>query len=104
MIRFGDNEFDLKTFVARAWDDVTHTLTHKEAMILKALSDRAGEVISREDLLETVWGYDVFPSTRTIDNFILRLRRRFEPDPENPRFFHTVRGVGYRFTPEGETP
>jgi len=101
-IRFGSNEFDLRTFQARAWDGTTDTLTHKEAMILKALAERPGEVISREDLLEKVWGYDVFPSTRTIDNFILRLRKRFEPDPENPRFFHTVRGVGYRFVPEGE--
>ncbi|MCP4662819.1 MAG: response regulator transcription factor [bacterium] len=102
-LRFGDNELDLRTFQARAWDGATHSLTHKEAMILKALAERPGEVISREDLLEKVWGYDVFPSTRTIDNFILRLRKRFEPDPENPRFFHTVRGVGYRFVPEGES-
>jgi DNA-binding response OmpR family regulator len=103
-IRFGSNEFDLRTFQGRAWDGAVHTLTHKEAMILKALAERPHEVISREDLLEKVWGYDVYPSTRTIDNFILRLRKRFEPDPEKPRYFHTVRGVGYRFVPEGELP
>ena len=101
-IRFGDNEFDLTTFQARAWDGTKHTLTHKEALILKALAESPGEVISREDLLDKVWGYEVFPSSRTIDNFVLRLRKRFEPDPENPCYFHTVRGVGYRFVPEGE--
>lgn len=103
MIRFGDNEFDLRTFEGRSWDGSEQTLTHKEAMILKALAERSGAVVSREDLLEKVWGYEVYPSTRTIDNFILRLRRRFEPDPEEPRYFHTVRGVGYRFTPDEET-
>ena len=100
-IRFGDNDFDLSTFQAKAWDGTHHTLTHKEALILKALAESPGEVISREDLLDKVWGYEVFPSTRTIDNFVLRLRKRFEPDPENPQYFHTVRGVGYRFVPEG---
>ena len=100
-IRFGDNEFDPTTFEGLSWDGVSHALTQKEALILRALDESAGGVVSREDLLEKVWGYDVYPSTRTIDNFILRLRKRFEPDPENPQYFHTVRGVGYRFTPEG---
>lgn len=102
VIRFGDNEFDLGTFEGRSWHGSKETLTHKEAMILRALAECSGAVVSREDLLEKVWGYEVYPSTRTIDNFILRLRRRFEPDPERPRYFHTVRGVGYRFTPDGE--
>lgn len=101
-IRFGENTFDLKTFEATAWDESEHTLTHKEALILKLLSEHPREVISREEILDRVWGYDVFPSTRTVDNFILRLRKRFEPDPESPRYFLTVRGVGYRFVPEGE--
>lgn len=101
VIRFGDNEFDPRTFEGRSWDGATHSLTQKEALILRALDEHAGAVVSREDLLEKVWGYDVYPSTRTIDNFIVRLRKRFEPDPEHPRFFHTVRGVGYRFTPGG---
>lgn len=103
VVQFGGNEFDPRTFVGRSWDGASQTLTQKEAMILRALNERPGEVVSREELLEKVWGYDVYPSTRTIDNFILRLRKRFEPDPEQPRFFHTVRGVGYRFTPEGQS-
>jgi two-component system alkaline phosphatase synthesis response regulator PhoP len=62
------------------------------------LVDRKGEVVSRQHILQTVWGYDVFPSTRTIDNFILAFRKYFEADPKNPRHFHSVRGVGYKFT------
>jgi two-component system alkaline phosphatase synthesis response regulator PhoP len=98
-VRFDGNEFDFRSFKGRSWDGKEHTIPHKEAMIFKVLAERTGEVVSREDILETVWGSEVFPSTRTIDNFIVRLRKRFEPDPESPRFFHTVRGVGYRFTP-----
>ena len=102
VVSFAGNEIDFRTYRGRAWDGQEHALTQKEAMILKALSEREGEVVSREDMLEKVWGYEVFPSTRTIDNFIVRLRRRFERDPESPRHFHTVRGVGYRFTRAAE--
>lgn len=99
---FAGNEFDFKSFQGRAWNGVEHTLSHKESMILKMLYDREGEVVTREEILETVWGYEVYPSTRTIDNFIVRLRKRFERKPETPLHFHTVRGVGYRFTVEPE--
>ena len=61
-----------------------------------------GRDVTREDILDRVWGYEVFPSTRTIDNFIVRIRKRFERDPEEPAHFHTVRGVGYRFTTKPE--
>ena len=69
--------------------------------MLRLLSERRGEVVSRDDILDAVWGDDAFPSSRTVDNFVVRLRRLFEPDPADPRYFHTVWGVGYRFTPEG---
>ena len=55
-------------------------------------------MVTREEILDEVWGSEAFPSSRTIDNFILRLRKRFEPDPEYPVHFHTIRGVGYRLT------
>jgi two-component system alkaline phosphatase synthesis response regulator PhoP len=100
VLRFGGNEVDFRAFRARAWNGAQQELTEKEAMILKVLAERPGEIVSREDLLERVWGYDVFPSTRTVDNFILRLRKRFERDPANPRHFLTVWGVGYRFLME----
>jgi two-component system alkaline phosphatase synthesis response regulator PhoP len=103
VLRFGGNEVDFRAFRARAWNGEPQELTEKEAMILKVLAEHAGEIVSREDLLEHVWGYDVFPSTRTVDNFILRLRKRFERDPANPQHFLTVWGVGYRFVP-GEGP
>ena len=99
-LAFGGNAVDFRTYQAQAWDGRSHALTHKEAMILKALAERAGEVVGREEMLDKVWGFEVYPSTRTIDNFIVRLRRRFERDADAPRHFHTVRGVGYRFTAE----
>ncbi len=102
VLRFGGNEVDFRAFRARTWNGEMQELTEKEAMILKVLAEHAGQIVSREDLLERVWGYDVFPSTRTVDNFILRLRKRFERDQANPRHFLTVWGVGYRFLIEGE--
>ena len=102
VLRFGGNEVDFRVFRARAWTGEAQELTEKEAMILKVLAEHTGQIVSREDLLERVWGYDVFPSTRTVDNFILRLRKRFERDPANPRHFLTVWGVGYRFLTESE--
>lgn len=72
-------------------------LTKKEAMLLKLLIDHRNDVVSRQEILQNVWGYDVFPSTRTIDNFILSFRKYFEDDPKNPLYFKSVRGVGYKF-------
>ncbi len=105
VVKFGGNEFDFRRFRGHSWDGSEQVLTQKEAMILKVLAEREGEVVWRDDVLERVWGDDVLPSSRTVDNFIVRLRKRFEHDPERPRHFHTVRGVGYRFTrePEGES-
>jgi two-component system alkaline phosphatase synthesis response regulator PhoP len=73
-------------------------LTKKETMLLKLLIERKGEAVSRETILETVWNYDVYPSTRTIDNFILSFRKYFESDSKHPKHFHSIRGVGYKFT------
>ncbi|MFL2554919.1 MAG: response regulator transcription factor [Candidatus Rariloculaceae bacterium] len=103
-LSFGGNEINFKTYHARAWDGSEHELTHKEAMILKVLAGQLGAIVPREVILDKVWGYEVFPSTRTIDNFIVRLRRRFERNLETPEYFHTIRGVGYRFTQEPEPP
>ncbi len=72
-------------------------LTRKEALLLKLLIERRNEVVSREHILETVWGYDIYPSTRTIDNFMVSFRKYFEKDPGNPQYFQSVRGIGYRF-------
>ena len=107
-LTFGSNEVDFRSYQATAWDGASHALTHKEAMILKALAEQPGAVVGREEILDKVWRFEVYPSTRTIDNFIVRLRKRFERDANAPRHFHTVRGVGYRFTAEpsseGDSP
>ncbi len=93
---FGENKVNFATYEAECHKG-TVNLTKKEAKLLKLLIDRVNEVVSREQILQFVWGYDVFPSTRTIDNFILSFRKYFENDPKNPKFFHSVRGVGYKF-------
>lgn len=100
VLRFGGNEIDFHTPRGRSADGIEQFLTRKEAMILRLLFERPGEVLLRDDLLERVWGDEIRPSSRTVDEMVASLRRRFEPDPDTPRFLHTVRGVGYRFTPE----
>ena len=60
-------------------------------------ASKIGQVVSRDEILDTVWGQDQFPSSRTVDNFIVGFRKLFETDQRNPQFFHSVRGVGYKF-------
>ncbi len=72
-------------------------LTNREFRLLEYFVRHPGELLSRERLLREIWGYEVYPSTRTVDNHISRLRKHIEPDPENPRFIKTVRGAGYLF-------
>ena len=76
----------------------TQELSKKEAALLKLLVEHEGEVVSREQILQIVWGYNVYPTTRTIDNFILNFRKFFEKDSRNPKHFHSIRGLGYKFT------
>lgn len=95
---FGSNYINFKTFTIKDKDGNRHEITKREIMLLKLLIQKNNEVVSREEILEKVWGYDVFPSTRTIDNYILAFRKYFEPDSRQPIYFHSVRGVGYRFT------
>jgi two-component system alkaline phosphatase synthesis response regulator PhoP len=73
-------------------------LSKKEAMLLKLLIENKNEVVPREKILQAVWGYNVYPTTRTIDNFILNFRKYFEEDSRNPKYFHSVRGVGYKYS------
>ncbi len=80
---FGNNKVNFATYEAIG-NPGDFTLTKKEAMLLKLLIDRKNEVVSRQQILQSVWGYDVYPSTRTIDNFILSFRKYFEEDPKDP--------------------
>lgn len=95
---FGNNKIDFKAQVAITHAKTQIELSKKEAMLLKLLIENKNEVVTREKILQSVWGYNVYPTTRTIDNFILSFRKYFEEDSRNPRYFHSVRGMGYKFT------
>lgn len=95
---FGDNTVDFKAQEAVSRTGERIQLSKKEAMLLKLLIENKNEVVPREKILQTVWGYNVYPTTRTIDNFILNFRKYFEEDSRNPQYFHSVRGVGYKYT------
>ena len=97
--KFGSNEVDFSTYEIVDVNGKKRQLTKRESMLLKLLIERKNEVVSREQILETVWGYDVYPSTRTIDNYILAFRKYFEKDPKKPLHFISIRGVGYKFSP-----
>ncbi|MBL7812509.1 MAG: response regulator transcription factor [Bacteroidetes bacterium] len=94
--RFGENYVNFNSYEAQGVSG-DFVLTKKEAMLLKLLIEHKNEVVSREKILQSVWGYNVYPSTRTIDNFILAFRKYFEKDPKNPAYFISMRGVGYKF-------
>ncbi|MFZ1529510.1 MAG: response regulator transcription factor [Ferruginibacter sp.] len=96
--KFGKNKVDFKALEAFGKTGEKVMLTKKEIMLLKLLIENKGEVVTREKILQAVWGYNVYPTTRTIDNFILNFRKYFEDDSRNPRHFHSARGIGYRFT------
>jgi two-component system alkaline phosphatase synthesis response regulator PhoP len=93
---FGEFWVDFQDFKAKTLlGDID--LSKTEVMLLKLLIDRRNQVVSRQEILQAVWGYDIFPSTRTIDNFILSFRKYFERNPKDPSYFKSVRGVGYKF-------
>lgn len=96
--KIGDKTINFNNYELTDIDGNVTSLTKKETMLLKLLIERKGEAVSRETILETVWNYDVYPSTRTIDNFILSFRKYFENDSKNPKHFHSIRGVGYKYT------
>jgi two-component system alkaline phosphatase synthesis response regulator PhoP len=96
---FGKNTINFKSLECTTKNGEVVSLTKKEAMLLKLLVENKNEVVTREKILQAVWGYNVYPTTRTVDNFILNFRRYFEEDSRSPRYFHSVRGIGYKFTP-----
>jgi len=102
VIRFGGNEVDLRSYNGRAWDGAAHLLDHKEAAILSLLADREGDTVTREEIADAVWGHEVRPSSRALEELVRRLRRRFEPRPDAPRHLHRIGSMGYRFTSEPE--
>ena len=95
-LRFADAELDFDKHEATRRGRRIE-LTGKEFEVLKFLAKHRGEIVTRDRLLEEVWGYDSFPTTRTVDNHILRLRQKFEPNPSDPRHILSVYGEGYKF-------
>ena len=94
---FGGHSVDFRAQEAVTSGGQKIQLSKKEAMLLKLLIENKNEVVPREKILQSVWGYNVYPTTRTIDNFILNFRKYFETDSRNPKYFHSVRGVGYKY-------
>lgn len=103
IFRFGRAEVNFDTFEVKV-DGKLQRMTHMDMKLLRYFVVNAGRVVSREEILEQVWGYSNIPTTRTIDNFVLKFRRVFEDDPAKPRYFLSVRGTGYRFVPEENAP
>lgn len=95
---FGENEINFITYEIKGADQQKTEITKREIALLKLLIKRIGEVVSREEILDEIWGADVFPTSRTIDNYILAFRKYFEKNPKEPQHFHSIRGVGYKFT------
>ena len=96
--RFGDCEIDFKSMTARK-GGVSVVLTAHEFKLLKYFTENVDRVLTRDLLLNEVWGYNAYPTTRTVDNQILKLRQKLEPDPANPKHLLTIYGAGYKFVP-----
>lgn len=97
-IQIGECIINLKSYVVKKPNGETVELSKKETDLIRLFAEKEGEVVSRSEILDNVWGADQYPTTRTIDNFILNLRKIFETNPKVPKHFHSVRGVGYKFT------
>ncbi len=100
--RIGEVEVDFRAFELRSPSAGTTRLTLLEAMLLKLLVQKAGQVVSKGEILEKVWNVSPDTQTRAVDNFIVRLRRYIEDDPAKPRHLQTIRGIGYRFVANPE--
>jgi len=97
-LEINSKTIDFDTFEVRDNNQIlVSVLTKKEVELLRLFASKIGQVVSRDEILDTVWGQDQFPSSRTVDNFIVGFRKLFETDQRNPQFFHSVRGVGYKF-------
>jgi DNA-binding response OmpR family regulator len=94
-VRIGIATVDFARFTAQS-GTTSHRLTHKECAVLQLLLERSGKAVSRDEILDRAWAQDEFPTERTVDNFILRLRRLVERDPANPQTIRSIRGVGYQ--------
>ena len=97
-IQIGEVKVNFSSYEAHNNGEIIHVFSKREIEFLELFNENEGKVVSRDLILDKLWGKDHFPTSRTIDNYILIFRKIFENDPKNPIFFHSVRGVGYRFT------
>jgi two-component system alkaline phosphatase synthesis response regulator PhoP len=95
---FGKCMINFETFEIRNIKGETTTISRREIGLLKLLTDNVNKVISRDQIIENLWNENENASTRTIDNYILNFRKQFEENPKEPKHFHSIRGVGYKFT------
>jgi two-component system alkaline phosphatase synthesis response regulator PhoP len=95
---FNGCSINFETFDIKDITGATSTLSKREIGLLKLLTENANKVISRDEIIEKLWGVEENASSRTIDNYILNFRKYFEPNPKEPVHFHSIRGVGYKFT------
>lgn len=98
-IKIGDYFVNSKTFqITNLKTNETIDISKREIALIQLFHEKNNQVIPRSEILDRVWGKDQFPTSRTIDNYILNFRKIFEDDPKDPQFFHSIRGVGYKFT------
>jgi DNA-binding response OmpR family regulator len=97
-IRIGQNLVDVKHFIVRRGDE-EHSMSHYEVELFKLLYAHVNEPVTRDEILDKVWGTEKFPTNRTVDNFIVKLRKKIEEDYKNPRHILTIYGVGYKLSP-----
>lgn len=96
-IQIGNFMIDCTSFEVRNESGVIHTFSKREIALIRLFKEKEGHVISRDEILDIIWGKDQFPTSRTIDNYILAFRKLFEKDPKKPKHFFSIRGVGYKF-------
>ncbi len=99
ILTIGDKKVDLDTFEVTSDKAKTKILSKREIELLEFFQEKKGQVVSRDEILARIWGTESFPTSRTIDNYILSFRKMFENDPKEPQYFHSIRSVGYKFTP-----
>ena len=99
LLQVGELEVDFNTFEVRSLEnEIMHLFSKREIELLQLFQEKEGKVVSRDEILDRVWGKDSYPTARTIDNYILVFRKVFEKNPRKPQFFHSIRSVGYKFT------
>jgi two-component system alkaline phosphatase synthesis response regulator PhoP len=99
LLQVGELEVDFNTFEVRSLEnEIVHLFSKREVELLKLFHEKEGKVVSRDEILDRVWGKDSYPTARTIDNYILVFRKIFEKNARKPQFFHSIRSVGYKFT------